>query len=184
MRIISGTFKGRKLRPFKGAGIRPTSDRLRESIFNILGGHVRHRRVLDLYAGTGALGIEALSRGADRAVFVDNHPGAVALIRENLTICGAADRSRVIRWNAAKNLDCLATARERFDMIFMDPPYAGHLIGTTLAHLVPGPWVAEDCWIVAEHARAETVPERLPPWAMADQRRYGKTLVSIFRNMV
>jgi len=107
LRIIGGNLKGRKLHKFRGADIRPTADRLRESIFDILGNRVQNKRVLDLFAGTGALGLEALSRGAETAVFIDNRSVALALIRRNISTCQMENRSETIKWDITKNLNCL-----------------------------------------------------------------------------
>jgi len=184
LRIIGGRLKGRKLEKIRGTGIRPTADRLREAIFNILGRRVQGKMILDLFAGTGALGIEALSRGAERAVFVDNHPGSTALIRKNLKICRMEDRSSVIKWNVGRNLNCLKPKRKTFDLAFMDPPYDGCLIPSTLVNLHHSCSLADGAWILVEHAMSEPLPKQLPDMVVYDQRRYGKTLVSILKHMV
>lgn len=184
MRVIGGKFKGRKLNQFRGMKIRPTADRVREAVFNILGPRVRNASVLDLFAGTGALGIEALSRGAGYAVFVDNHPAATEIIRRNLDTCNAMDRSRVVKWDIAKNLYCLKSLDIRFDLVLMDPPYAGRLLGRAIRHLCDSLALTKDARIVAEHSDTEPIPDMAPTIDMIDQRRYGKTLVSIFVSMV
>ena len=123
MRIIAGAFRGRLLRAPKGNRIRPTIDRVRESIFNIIAAEVAGAKVLDLFAGTGAMGLEALSRGAQFCCFVDQGEEAVRLIRENVQLCAAQERSRIIQGPAASAIRRLGSENELFDLIFMDPPY-------------------------------------------------------------
>ncbi|MEA3417324.1 MAG: RsmD family RNA methyltransferase [Thermodesulfobacteriota bacterium] len=107
MRIIGGNLKAKKLYSARGRVVRPTSDRLRESIFNILSFHIKQAVVLDLFAGTGALGIEALSRGAESAVFVDIHNGALSIIKRNIKACELENKSKIIKWDIVKNLNCI-----------------------------------------------------------------------------
>lgn len=118
MRVITGTARGRRLKEPQGMDIRPTTDKVKESMFSILQFDIEGRRVLDLFGGTGQLGIEALSRGASEVVFVDKSAAALKLIRENLELCGLSDRARV------RNGDSLAYLRsgEKFDLVFLDPP--------------------------------------------------------------
>ena len=134
MRIISGRLKGRKLKSVRGARTRPTADRVRESLFNILGPEsVRDAVVLDLFAGTGALGIEALSRGAARAVFVEKAQPAVTVLKSNLAACELTQTARVIQWDILKNLNCLKHCEKPFTLVFLDPPYDRGMVKTTLA---------------------------------------------------
>ena len=123
MRVIAGSAKGRRLFAPKGTETRPTSDRVKESLFNILGERVIGGAVLDLYAGSGALGIEALSRGAARAVFVDAEKAAIETIRRNVEGAGFSDRATIRRASAKTALRDLTADGERFDLIFLDPPY-------------------------------------------------------------
>ena len=159
-------------------GTRPTADRLRETLFNILSFKVRGAVVLDLFAGTGALGIEAISRGAERAVFIDRDRGAVAVIRENTGDLGIADQARVIRWDAAKGLACIRDHAPRFDMVFMDPPYDRGFILPALAALRESGSLAEDAEVIVEHTPKEALPEEIPGFRVADRRLYGKTAVT------
>ncbi len=180
MRIIGGRLGGRRLFSVKGTDTRPTSDPLREAVFNILSGLVEGAVVLDLFAGTGALGLEALSRGADSAVFVDHDRRAAAVIRRNLEACGLTGRSRVIRWDAAQSLRPLASQPVPFSLIFMDPPYGGGLAAPALTHLHHVGRVADGAVVVVEHTAGE--PMDAPPVFVAkDRRRYGKTFVTFFR---
>ena len=177
MRIIAGDFRGRRLRPPVGMSIRPTADRVREALFSILGLRVRGAEVLDLFAGTGALGLEALSRGASHAVFVDENPGAVAVIRANIDLCKAGERSTLLRLPAHRALEQLTASEKSFDLIFMDPPYGKGLIESTLPHV--GEAAAPDALVVAEHHAGETTGS-IAGWVRTDLRKYGDTEISIF----
>ena len=125
LRVITGTARGKRLRELEGQSTRPTTDRVKEGLFNAIQFDIAGGRVLDLFAGTGQLGIECLSRGADAAVFVDNSPKAAALIRENLRLTGLDARATVLQTDA---LDFLTRTRERFDLLFLDPPYSSGLL--------------------------------------------------------
>ncbi|WP_448382897.1 16S rRNA (guanine(966)-N(2))-methyltransferase RsmD [Desulfosoma sp.] len=180
MRIIAGRFRGRTLAAPKTGAVRPTADRVREAVFSILGERVVGSRVLDLFAGTGALGLEALSRGACCAVFVDSHRPSVALIRANLERCGIQPpEGEVLVLSAAAAISRLAFQSRLFDLIFMDPPYGKGWIGKTLALLEP--ISAPDALVVAEHHEHDPVTEPFPPWQIADRRRYGTVAVTFFR---
>ncbi|HUL15600.1 MAG TPA: 16S rRNA (guanine(966)-N(2))-methyltransferase RsmD [Terriglobales bacterium] len=128
MRVIAGKFRSRIFKSLKGQALRPTSDRLRETLFDVLGGDVSGARFLDLFAGTGAVGIEALSRGAAHAVFVERHPPAVRIIRENLASLGVASEAGVLSGDAMKILEKMdqasSSASGDFNLVFVDPPYA------------------------------------------------------------
>jgi 16S rRNA (guanine966-N2)-methyltransferase len=178
MRVIGGNLRGRKLCPVRGKNIRPTADRLRESIFNILSNLVRDAWVLDLFAGTGSQGIEALSRGATAAVFIDSNPDAISIIERNLKICRLDDQSRVIRWDIARNLNCLGPPERPFGLLFLDPPYSKGLVRPTLAHLHRRNLCEQNACLVVEHALSEPIPDDLTGFRMEEQRKHGKTLVS------
>ena len=156
MRIIAGEFKGRRLKTPSWTSLRPTSDKLRETLFNILAPRVADARVLDLFAGTGAIGLESLSRGAAQAVFVDQDRRAAALIDENATLCGARDRCAIIRDTAERALQ-RPISGDPFDVIILDPPYdfapLAPVLSAAAAHLAPGGVV------VLEHARRRPVPD-------------------------
>ena len=190
MRIIGGKLKKKKLGRVPDSGIRPTADRVRESIFNILDALIPEAVVLDLFAGTGAMGIEALSRRASKAVFIDRHPAAVEAIRKNLSACGLLERARVIRWDIARGIGCLRAAGERFTIVFVDPPYGRGLAGPIFIHLHESGVLAAGARIVIEHSPEEVVdlralhPHAPPPFDKVDDRRYGKTLVSFFEYVI
>ncbi|MDJ0782806.1 MAG: 16S rRNA (guanine(966)-N(2))-methyltransferase RsmD [Desulfosarcinaceae bacterium] len=184
MRIISGHLRGRRLIPVHGRATRPTSDRTREALFNILGPRVLGRRVLDLFAGTGALAIEALSRGAQSALLVDNAGPALATIRKNVARCGLTDVATVRRWDLRRRPVLLADYPGFFDLVFLDPPYHQQLIDDTLVHLHECGALAARAVIVAEHHRTDHLEPPAAHYRLQDQRRYGKTLVSFFQYML
>jgi 16S rRNA (guanine966-N2)-methyltransferase len=187
MRIIAGRWRGITLAEL-GAGdpaaaLRPTSDRVRESLFNLLA-HGDYgdapppegRRVLDLFAGTGALGIEALSRGAVAATFVDQGAKALALLRRNLDRLGGAEEARVVSRDATRLGRNPGAA---FDLVFLDPPYGQGLGERALTSAMAGGWVAPGALVVWEEGVNQTPP---PGLTLLDSRRYGDTMIAIFRS--
>lgn len=184
IRIIGGELKGRKLVTVRGLKTRPTADRVRESIFNILGNSVRAARVLDLYAGTGAMGIEALSRGAESVLFADDHKAALTAIEKNIKACSLENRAGTIKWNVFKNLNIIRSHRPAFNLVFLDPPYNKNMIQPTLSNLSRSRCLENDSRLALEHSPLEPIPEALPGFKISDQRRYGKTLVSFLIYMV
>lgn len=184
MRIIGGDFKGKKLAVFRGTATRPTADRLRESIFNIRASSIQGSVVLDLFAGTGALGLEALSRGAASAVFIDSEIAAVNIITKNIASCRVMEQAKVIRWDIRRNLNCLSAAGPVFDLVFMDPPYNADLINPALRHLVKQEVLKSNASIIIEHAITEPVDPKIAGFEMTDQRIYGKTAVSFLRAVI
>jgi len=154
MRIVGGRLRGRALAAPKSQGIRPTADRLRESLFNILahayGDPVSGARVLDLFAGTGAMGLEALSRGAAYALFVDESAGARGIIRENVEMLGLGGQSRLFRRDATRMGP--AAPNEPFSLVFCDPPYGKGLAEQALASCAVGGWLTNDALVVVEEA--------------------------------
>jgi 16S rRNA (guanine966-N2)-methyltransferase len=180
MRIVAGEFRGRKLLSPRGGSIRPTADRVRESIFNIISSRILEARVLDLFAGTGALGLEALSRGAAQAVFVDQNMEAIRLIRSNTELCGAQERTQVIQGPVHRVLDELAGRSETFDLIFMDPPYGKGYMEKTL--LLLSRVACPEAMVIAEHHAREPSPSAPSGWVQVQVRRYGDTTVSFFTN--
>jgi 16S rRNA (guanine966-N2)-methyltransferase len=178
MRIISGTSKGRKLITPKRYSLRPTSDRVKESLFNILGSEVEGKIVLDLFAGTGNLGIEALSRRAERVVFVEKGRQALRLIETNLNQFGLADRSEILPKDVNRAIGILKQRGECFDLILMDPPYEKGLIQRTLMKLNTHPIYHGDSILVIEHNRREPLPRTLEGWNLIRQQKIGDTLLS------
>ena len=180
MRIISGQHKGRRLQSISGADVRPTADHVREALFNILSQNVSGSCVLDLFAGTGALGIEALSRGAQYAVFIDKASRPLAALRKNLQNFGLLTQSQVIRWNISKNLNCLKPFRNQFDLVFMDPPYQKGLVPVALSNLMRIQCLAPGATIVAEHERQSDITSPDASISVTNQRRYGQTGLTFF----
>jgi len=184
LRVISGRFKGKKLHSVRGLTIRPSADRLRESIFNILSHGVLNAVVLDLFAGTGAMGIEALSRGAESAVFVENNQKALSVIRRNITSCCLGKQAHIIKWDAKKNLNCLKSAGAAFDLVFMDPPYNRDMVKPALFNLEQTGSLKKGTRIVVEHSPMEPIPDPVFMFELEDRRKYGKTLVSFLTYMI
>jgi 16S rRNA (guanine966-N2)-methyltransferase len=174
MRIISGQQKGRRISAGKSARIRPTSDRVRESIFNVLREEVEGKRILDLFAGAGGLGLEALSRGAAWVTFVDSSPRSINLLRSNLKKLSLNDRSTVIKLDGMKALKRL---EETFDLIFADPPYDRGFVQQIVDSVVLSEILQEGGILVLEHHKKETFgcSQEL---SILKQRRFGDTVVS------
>jgi 16S rRNA (guanine(966)-N(2))-methyltransferase RsmD len=178
MRIISGTSKGRKLVTPRSQSLRPTSDRVKESIFNILQDEIVGKVVLDLFAGTGNLGIEALSRGAKKTIFVEKGRQALRLIQRNLTQFGLEERSEILPKDAIRAIGILKQRGESFDLILMDPPYQKGLIQKTLMKLNSYPIYHKDSILVIEHDRREPLSTVMDGWNLIRQRRIGDTVIS------
>jgi 16S rRNA (guanine(966)-N(2))-methyltransferase RsmD len=179
MRIIAGEFKGRRLAAVRGH-IRPTSDKVREAIFNILGPAVVEARVLDLFAGTGALSLEALSRGANHAVLVEEHGSALGVLRQNIENLGLQDRVTVMALPVAGALRRLSSQEDRFSLIFLDPPYGRGLAPKTLAALAACGLCRPEARVVVEHSHRESLPERLNRLGLQQSKRYGDTSLTIY----
>jgi 16S rRNA (guanine(966)-N(2))-methyltransferase RsmD len=179
LRVIAGEAKGRRLKMVPGSGTRPIADRVKQALFNILAGDVAGARVLDLFAGTGSVGIEALSRGAGHAVFLDSSKAAVETIRANLQATGLADRATVLQRDAFAYL--ASTPKEEFDLVYVAPPQYKGIGRRALAELDARPaWLAADSLIVVQIDPKEeepATPGRLQP---TDRRRYGNTLLLFY----
>lgn len=181
MRIVAGSARGRPLKGPKGPGIRPTADRVRETLFNVLGQYLEGGCVLDLFAGTGALAFEALSRGAERAVLVDSGREALGLIRENAAALGFEARAEVIASDALRAVDRLGGEGRRFALVFADPPYAKKAIAELLQGIDRADLLEADGTVILEHGKHEPVPEREGRLAQVDQRAFGETRVTLYR---
>ena len=177
MRVITGEARGRRLKELSGMDTRPTTDKVKESMFNIVQFDIEGRKVLDLFAGTGQLGIEALSRGAESAVFVDVRKDAAALIRENVALCGFQDRSRVVQGDY---LAFLTGCREKFDLILMDPPYASEMLEKALTSAAGIDILSENGIMVCESAAEKVLPELPEPYRRGRDYRYGKIKLTVY----
>jgi 16S rRNA (guanine966-N2)-methyltransferase len=176
VRVIAGEFGGRRLASASAKGLRPTADRVREALFSILGAEVEGARVLDLYAGTGALALEAVSRGAESAVCVERSAAALAALERNVRELGLEERVSIERGDALGYARRLLGSTDRFDVVFCDPPYADPLEPLLESVVAEGWWSRA---AVVEHAAARR--PAAPPGTEVDTRRYGDTGVSIFR---
>ena len=183
MRITGGMIKGRRLTRIKGTDIRPTSDMVKSSIFNILGQALNGCIVLDLFAGTGSLGIESLSRGSEKAVFIDKSMKALTLIKKNLAICHYEERAIVAReglpdgLSRIHDLDC-----GKFDLVFIDPPYGKGYITPTLSNLMDEELLARDSRVVVECSTGidDELPAKVGDLVLNLTRAYGSTLIGIY----
>ncbi len=184
MRIISGKFRGRKLLSSSGNATRPTSDRVREALFNILSYQIETATVLDLFAGTGALGIESASRGAGSVVCIDNSQTAIGTIQKNVGNLALEETLKIIKWDIARDLNCIRTSEPVYDLVFLDPPYGRGLVEKALENLHRSRSVKPGATLVVEHSNREPLPEDRPFLELTDQRKYGKTLVSFLTYMV
>jgi 16S rRNA (guanine966-N2)-methyltransferase len=182
MRVIGGKARGRRLLAPKGQAVRPTADRVKESLFNILPRDFSGMKVLDLFAGTGNLSIEALSRGAEHALLVDASARSAAAIKENLRRLGFAANSQVWVAPAARSLRLLARRDETFDIIFLDPPYDRGLAQRALELIAQGALLGAAGIIVVEHSAREPLGKDYAGLRLHDQRCYGDTLLSFYKH--
>jgi 16S rRNA (guanine(966)-N(2))-methyltransferase RsmD len=181
MRVIAGSARGRRLAAPPGSDTRPTADRVREALFSILGPPPASAVVLDLFAGAGTLGIEALSRGAERAVFADHARAAARVLRKNLDELGLAGRAEVHVGDATRFAQRLGREGRSFSWIFLDPPYAAGLADAALAAIAAGRLLAPDGTLVVEHDRRASPQAEHGLLIKADCRRYGDTELTFYR---
>ena len=180
MRILAGEAKGRPLKAPRGWATRPTAARMRGAIFDRLAPHIERGRVLDLFAGTGALGLEALSRGAARATFVESSAPVVQVLRDNLRSLGFAEQATVVPLPVARALPKLSG--QRFDLALMDAPYGQGELMPALEALGRLALVAPQGWIVAVHGTREQPPSPPAGWVALDTRRFGDSAVTTYRH--
>ena len=178
MRVITGTARGVRLKTPDGMKTRPTSDRVKEAVFSIIQFETEGSRFLDLFAGTGQMGIEALSRGAAAAVFVDGWKEACALVRENIRLSRVGDRAKVI---CSDYLSYLAHCKEKFDIIFLDPPYAEIFLENALNKISEIDILSDRGIIICERPFEKPLADDFDGLTLAKNYRYGKTAVTIFR---
>jgi 16S rRNA (guanine966-N2)-methyltransferase len=185
MRIVAGKYRSRILRSLKGNALRPTSDRLRETLFNVLGPNVSGSRFLDIFAGTGAVGIEAISRGATEAVFIENHAPAATLIRRNLASLEIQNGAQILLFDALRALEKLAVRHNPtdppFDFAFVDPPYAEKdQYDRVLGFLGSAPFLSAGSLVIVEHRRTFELPQRIGRLLQTRILRQGDAALSFF----
>lgn len=180
MRVISGLARGRRLKELQGMDTRPTIDKVKESIFNIVQFDIEGRRVLDLFGGTGQLGIEALSRGAAQCVFVDQRKDAAALIRENLKLTRLEEKAKVVQGEAVTYLEA---CREKFDLIFLDPPYGSDLLDRAMKTITGIDILNGNGIILCESSVEKELPQVASPYERGREYRYGKIKLTLYRRL-
>jgi 16S rRNA (guanine966-N2)-methyltransferase len=188
MRVIAGKYKGRKLNAPSNYEIRPTGDKVKEAMFSILLNHICGSRVLDLFSGTGSLGIEALSRGADYCVFADSSRESISLIKENIAHCKIEEENRVLPGDYRKILEVLTNKvaeglEKPFDIIILDPPYNTEMLGESFAMIGTGGLLAKDGVIMAEHRKEEKLPDEFHGFTKEKYRRYGVVILSVYSSL-
>ncbi len=180
MRIVAGTLKGRRLVAPKGRGVRPTLEMVREAVFDVLGPRVEGARVLDLFAGSGAMGIEALSRGAEHVTWCDADARAIDALRENIDKMGVGRQGLVLQMTAKAALAYLTRKGRSFDLVFLDPPYEGGFYEVVLLDLSMSPVVVDGGIVCVEHPKRIDLPPVFGALVQDRRRRYGETCVSYF----
>lgn len=181
MRITGGHAKGRRLTPLKGLRIRPSSDKVREAIFNLVGQDITGLNVLDLFSGTGSLGIEALSRGASWALFIDNSLQAMTLIKKNLSLCHYDRVGTVLKKDLRRGLPLRHGLMEKkFGLVFIDPPYGKGLIPPILSELSEKNTLAPSSIVIAETSKSDTLPDSFGKLHFMNAKTYGETRLNIY----
>jgi 16S rRNA (guanine(966)-N(2))-methyltransferase RsmD len=185
MRVIAGIYRSRAIKSLRGLALRPTSDPLRETVFNILGAAVHGSHFIDLFAGTGAVGIEALSRGAAAVVFIENHGPAATLIHKNLASLGAPPRTVVLAVDVIRGLEMLSPknkfANTRYDYVYIDPPYASSHDYTRVLNFPGWPYLlSPGCIVIAEHRRTYELPENCGPLERVRVHKQGDAALTFF----
>ena len=182
MRIITGKARGLHLNVPKNYDVRPTADRVKESLFNIIGSKTVGAAVLDLFAGSGNLGLESWSRGARFVQFVDNSREALKLTESNILKCRAEADCKVLKHDAEAAVDLLYKQGQRFDLVFVDPPYNKGWVQKILAKLNKSPLLAENGWIIAEHSMHDDISGAVPEeYEVFRSRQYGETVLSFIK---
>ncbi len=176
MRVITGTARGRRLIAPNGLETRPTSDKVKEGLFSAIQFDIEGRRILDLFAGSGAMGIEALSRGAKSAVFVDNSKAAIYTIEENIRSCGFKNNTKVYNTDYKS---FLAANKDLFDIVFLDPPYKAGVLEDAIKGVIP--FLSDYAIIIAEHPTELILDDEICGFSVTKRYKYSKTAATIFR---
>lgn len=174
--------KGRSLKaPFGASVLRPTSDKVREAIFDIIGPEIEDSAFLDLFCGTGAMGIEALSRGAHSVVFVDNKSSSIDLVKDNLSKCGFKQNFEIIQCDVLQAIQSLSNRQRKFRYIFTDPPYSSDLIVKTLEAISTGSLLLPKASVLVEHSVKKPVPEKVSDLISQKEYKFGDTVINLYR---
>ncbi|MFD2443402.1 16S rRNA (guanine(966)-N(2))-methyltransferase RsmD [Bacillus sp. CGMCC 1.16607] len=181
MRVVSGTCKGRSLKAVPGSTTRPTTDKVKEAIFNMIGPYFNEGIGLDLFAGSGGLGIEALSRGIDKVIFVDRDSKAIQIIKDNLVACDLLDKAEVYRNDADRAIKAILKREIKFDFIFLDPPYKKQQLLKLLETIEKEQLVISDGMIVCEHATDVILPDEVGLLKNIKKETYGIISISIYQ---
>ncbi|MBD2846132.1 16S rRNA (guanine(966)-N(2))-methyltransferase RsmD [Paenibacillus sp. IB182496] len=181
MRVIAGEAKGRPLQAVPGKGTRPTTDKVKEAIFSMIGPYFNGGLALDLFAGTGGLGIEALSRGFERAIFVDRDPRSVAVIHDNVRRTGMHARAEVYRNDAGRALKALEKRRAALNLVLLDPPYAVRDADALMVEMDDRGLLAPAALVVVEHAADVRYAERFGSFTTVNEANYGEITVTVYR---
>ena len=181
LRVIAGTAKGRSLTAVPGKNTRPTTDKVKEAIFSMIGPYFDGGLALDLFAGTGGLGIEALSRGADSAIFIDLEGISIEVIKQNLQTAGMVDRAEIYRADAIRAVKALAKRNLKFTLVFLDPPYRMKDMDELMMELAVKDLLNEGATVVVEHDADHQYPDAFASYRQIRHTHYGDTAVTIYR---
>ncbi|MCR8845396.1 16S rRNA (guanine(966)-N(2))-methyltransferase RsmD [Paenibacillus sp. SC116] len=181
MRVISGTARGRSLKAVPGMNTRPTTDKVKEALFSMIGPYFDGGTALDLFAGTGGLGIEALSRGIDHAVFIDMDPKAIETIKHNVNAARVAEKAEIFRNDAKRALKAIAKRDMKFDLVFMDPPYRMTDADEMLTTMLEQEMLSEHAIVVIEHDSNYTYPEQIGSMDCFRNAKYGEIALSLYK---
>ena len=176
MRVITGSARGRRLESPTGDNVRPTTDVVKEAVFSIVQFSVEGGMFLDAFSGSGQMGIEALSRGAAGAVFIDSSRRSMNIIKRNIALCGLEDKARTV---SGDSISFLENTNEKFDIIFLDPPYMTGLLQSALDKC--GGALSDNGVVICEHPREEKLPEKTEELYLAREYRYGKIMISLYK---
>lgn len=180
MRIIAGSFKGRKLESPEGRDTRPTADKVKEAMFSILMNDIEGKKYCDLFAGSGSLGIEALSRGAEFCYFSETSKQAFSCLLRNIKLCGAQEYSKVFAAGYEMAIERLVKEEEKIDVFLLDPPYGRNLVEIAVKKIAESDILAKEGLVVIEHDKADNTPDCIGRLKKIKQRKYGRVVISIF----
>ena len=181
MRVISGKARGLKLNTPKNDDVRPTTDRVKESLFNMINSYIMESDILDLFAGTGSLGIECLSRGANQCIFVDNSKESINIVKSNIKKARVENESIVLNLDFKSAINSLSSKNKQFDVIFMDPPYYKNMFSDALSAVDNNNLLKEDGIIVVEHDTVDKFPDNMGRLYKSREKKYGNTTLTFYK---